>query len=59
MFYLKVFLRITNKFNTKFIQFLLNFYAFKKRGNIVIYVCIYIYQKNHVDFKFIYLLIVL
>jgi hypothetical protein len=40
MFYLKIFFRVTNKYNTTFIQFLLNF-NIKKMGNIII--CIYIY----------------
>jgi len=40
--------------NTTFISFLLIHYIFKRWGNIT-----YIYQKNHVDFKYVYLQIVL
>jgi len=51
--FLNIFL-ITNKYNKTFLPFSLIHYIFKRWENII-----YIYQKNHVEFKYVYLQIIL
>jgi hypothetical protein len=59
IFYLWIYFKIINKYNTTFIRFLLIHYIFKRWENIIYIQCVCVCGYNHVDFKYVYLQIIL